>query len=232
MMLGYKKLGGIILGAVALLALLPAAADAQFIRYSPIFWSFDGRGGIAIPVGDLADVSEAGVTVGAGLAYFLNPRFALRIDGNASFLGGKDQTGADAASAAPDLRFFDFAGGFEVHLTDPSTSRARFTIGANAGGVALDGDEFTVDNFDGTTSTPSPGFSTTTAFEDTYFTVAGSVRLGLKASRLVDVFVGGDIKYLFLDEDDTAAIAHFYGTSAFDSGLLIPIQGGIRINVP
>ncbi|MDX1579462.1 MAG: hypothetical protein R3266_13330, partial [Gemmatimonadota bacterium] len=129
-MLGYKKLGGLILGAVALLALLPAAADAQFIRYSPIFWSFDGRGGIALPIGDLEDVADAGATVGAGLAYFLNPRFALRIDGNASFLGGKDAVGSEAGSSAPDLRAFDFVGGFEVHLTDPSSSKARFTVGA------------------------------------------------------------------------------------------------------
>lgn len=234
MMLGYKKLGGIILGAVALLTLLPAAAQSQFIRYSPIFWSFDGRGGIALPVGDLGDVTESGVTVGAGLAYFLNPRFALRIDGNTSFLGGKDGEMVNAASGteAPEQRVFDFVGGFEVHLTDPSTSKARFTIGANAGGTVIDGDEFSVADFDGTTNQPAPGFTTTTAFEDTYFTVGGSVRLGVKASRLVDLFVGGDIKFLFLDEDDTAPIAHLYGTSPFDSGLLIPIQGGIRINVP
>ena len=232
MMLGYKKLGGIILGAAALLALLPAAASAQFIRYSPIFWSFDGRGGIALPVGDLKDVSDAGATVGAGLAYFLNPRFALRLDGNIDFLKGKDETAADAGSEAPDERLFHFVGGFEVHLTDPSTSRARFTIGANAGGVVIDGDEFVVNNFDGITNAPLQGATTTTAFEDTYFQVGGSLRLGLKASRLVDLFVGGQVRWLFVDEDDTAPIAHFYGTTPFDSGLVIPIEGGIRINVP
>ena len=118
MMVGYKKLGGIVLGAVALLTLLPAAADAQFVRYSPIFWSFDGRGGVTLPLGDFSDVADAGVGIGAGLAYFLNPRFALRLDGGADFLKAKD--GATSGGPAPDIDQWRYFGGFEVHLVRPS----------------------------------------------------------------------------------------------------------------
>lgn len=234
MMVGYKKLGGIILGAAALIALLPAAVSAQFIRYSPIFYSLDARGGIALPVGDLGDVADPGVTVGAGFAYFLNPRFALRIDGNVDFLGGTDP-GATAASEAPDITSFRYLGGFEVHLTRPSESGAMFTIGASAGGITFNSDQFVVDDV-GVDSQGNfideAGARTTAAFQDTYFTVAGNVRLGLNASQLVTVFVGGDIQWMFLDENDSFPLARFYGVQPFDSGLLIPIQGGIRINVP
>ncbi|MGH7540408.1 MAG: hypothetical protein ACRELC_05370, partial [Gemmatimonadota bacterium] len=86
MKVGYKQLG-VVLGAVAALAFLPARADAQFVRYSPIFWSFEGAGGIALPVGDLGDVADPGPTFGVAVSYFLNPRFALRIEGSLDLLG-------------------------------------------------------------------------------------------------------------------------------------------------
>ena len=85
-MVRYKKLG-LVLGAVAMLALLPAKADAQFIRYSPIFWSFDVNAGVELPMSDLSDVAKPGFTVGAGWSYFLNPRFDIRIDEAATGYG-------------------------------------------------------------------------------------------------------------------------------------------------
>ena len=78
MMLGYKKWGAV-LGAVALLAVMvPADAEAQFVRYSPIFWSIEGSAGYAIPMSTLKDVADGGVKIGLGGAYFLNPRLAIR----------------------------------------------------------------------------------------------------------------------------------------------------------
>jgi hypothetical protein len=50
MKVGYKKLG-LVLGAVAAVALMPARADAQFVSYSPIFWSFEASGGMAPALG-------------------------------------------------------------------------------------------------------------------------------------------------------------------------------------
>ncbi|MFQ5679850.1 MAG: hypothetical protein ACE5HP_10385 [Gemmatimonadota bacterium] len=231
MMLGYKKLGGMILGAAALLALVPAAASAQFVRYSPIFWSFDVRGGGAIPVGDLKDVADAGPTVGAGLAYFLNPRFALRLDGNVDFLQAGDP-GPDAVSDTPDLTVIRYTGGFEVHLTNPNTSRAMATLGLSLGAATFNSQTFGVTNFNGVTKRPEPGATTIESLEDTYFLLAVPFRLGVHASRIVDLFLGGRIDVAFADEDDTAAFAAFFGEQPFDTTVLIPIEGGIRINIP
>lgn len=231
MMMGYKNLGRMVLGTVALCALLPAAASAQFVRYSPIFWSFDVRGGVAIPVGDLADVADPGPTVGAGLAYFLNPRFALRIDGNVDFLQAVDP-GPDALSPAPDITAIRYTGGFEVHLTNPNTSRGMVTVGLNLGAITFVGESFGVFNFDGQTNQPAAGVTTVSSFDDTYFLLGVPFRLGVHASRTIDLFLGGRIDVAFMDNDDTAALAAFFGADRFDTGIMIPLEGGIRINIP
>jgi len=55
--------------AVLLLA-LPATAQV----------SVEARGGLSVPVGDLARIAEAGPTLGLGLAYVVGPSLRLRTD--------------------------------------------------------------------------------------------------------------------------------------------------------
>ena len=245
MRVGYKKLGTV-LGAVAVLGLAfgnPLSAQAEdfgpdregFIRYSDIFWSVDARGGISLPVGDLGDVADPGASLGAGWAYFLNPNFALRLDGNLDLWSGLDanEQSADAIGESPDILRFSYFGGFEVHVTDPAEPGVQFSLNAGAGGVTFNSDQFGVDNFDATIPAPSPGASTSNAsFQDTYFALKGGARLGVTLSEIVGLFLSGEAHWMFLDDNDTAALAAFYGQQPFDSGWAIPIQGGLRINVP
>lgn len=241
MMLGYKKLGGVVLGAVALLTLLPAAADAQFIRYSPIFWSFEGRGGYTIPVGDFSDVADAGPSVGAGFAYFLNPRFALRVDGGLDLFQDKDD--AVSGGPAPKIDQWRYFGGFEVHLVRPTEETdgkgasgakrgAMVTLNVGVGGVTYNSDQFIVEDFDGTTNQPSPGFTTRAAFQDTYFGLNGGLRLGINAGSVVTIFVGGDVHVAFVEEEDTAPLAALFGQQPIGTLVSIPLQGGLRFNLP
>ncbi|MFQ5688992.1 MAG: hypothetical protein ACE5HQ_01805 [Gemmatimonadota bacterium] len=219
-MLGYRKLG-VYLGAVAVFALLPSAANAQVLQYSPIYWSFDVRGGVTVPVGDLDDVMDSGATIGAGLAYFLNPRLALRLDGNVDFL----QAGSATNPGAPDMNIYRIMGGLELHLVDPSSSDVSLSVNLLAGAATLDSDEFSFDRPDGTKILAAQ-------LNETYFTFDGGVRLGVNASQWVNIFVGGDVNVIFGDSDDSAFMAEFFGVDPFDTIVTIPIQGGIRINFP
>lgn len=225
MMLGYKKLGGIILGTAALLALLPAGANAQFIRYSPIFWSFEGRGGVAIPTSDLGDVADAGATLGGGFAYFLNPRFALRLDGNIDFLRAKESTALPSSTGAPNVHVFHYLGGFEVHLTDPSTSQGMVALTGGFGGVTFDTDAFSFTRANGAQVIGA-------GYDQTYFALNGGIRLGLNASELVTLFASGRLDVMFGDEEDSQFLAELFGIQPFGTTVSIPIEGGIRINVP
>lgn len=229
-MVGYRKLG-LVLGAVAMLALLPAKADAQFISYSPIFWSFDVNAGVAIPLGDLGDVSKSGFAISGGAAYFLNPRLAVVARGGADFLGG--DSGADfVGGEGPDLTVIHYTGGIEGHLADPMGDfLAAITVAA--GGASFDTDQYSVNDY------PSSGAVSTQSFTQTYFALQGGLTLGYNFARkgannvpTVTFFISGQAHYIFADEDETAVLAAGYGVSAFDSMFEIPITAGLRFNIP
>lgn len=226
MKVGCKKLG-LVLGAVAAVALLPARAEAQFVRYSPVYWSFEGGVGLAVPLGDLDDVASSGVSVAAGASYFLNPRFALRVEGGVDFMDAGDDAPSDV-----DLQIWHFLAGFEYHLTDP-TSNLLFAIDFGAGGVTFDTDVFTVQNF------PSTGFTTTGSFSQTYFAAQGGLKLGYSFARhaatgvpIATIYINGDIHLMFADEDDGALFAAFNDAPRFDNLYVIPITAGLRFNIP
>lgn len=234
MMVGYKKLGAVLTAvAVAALALGPATAEAQvpgpdregFISYSPAIWSFDLRGGVAIPTGDLDDVTDMGASIGAGLAYFLNPRFALRLDGNIDFLQPDDVGGPDA----PILRVWSYIGGFEFHVTDPHDG-LTFAIDLGGGGSMYWSDRFDL---------PDQGL-TDTRFKKTYPAAQGGARIGVNlgpearsGARVVNLFVSGTARIIFGTEERTERFAaRFPGAQPWDTALIFPIEGGIRINIP
>jgi hypothetical protein len=226
MKVGYKKLG-LVLGAVVALAVMPARADAQFVRYSPIFWSFDGGAGIAIPMGDLSDNSSSGVSFALGASYFLNPRFALRADGGLSLMGK-----SDAASIDPDLQIWNFLGGFEYFISDP-TGDLLFSFDLGAGGATFDSGIFQVNDF------PTAGASTQGNFSKTVFAAQGGLRLGYNFARhsatgvpMATIYINGDFHMMFLSDSDTALFAAYNSTSPFGTVYMIPVTAGIRINLP
>lgn len=228
MMLGYKKWGAV-LGAVALLAVMvPAKAEAQFVRYSPIFWSIEGSAGYAIPTGTLSDVADGGVKVGIGGAYFLNPRLALRADGSVNLLKAKDST------SGPEVDVWHISGGLEYHITDPVGNFAAI-VDVGAGVDLFDTDRFSINDF------PTTGSTTSTTFEDTRFAVNGGVKLGYNFARhsrtgtpMVQIWVGARAHVAFMDEDDLGyrALATLYSTSTSSTLVRIPVEGGLRINIP
>ena len=226
MKVGHKKLG-LVLGAVAAVALLPARADAQFVRYSPVYWSFEGGVGLAVPLGDLDDVASSGVSVAAAGSYFLNPRFALRVEGGVDFMDAGDTAPSDV-----DLQIWHFLAGFEYHISDP-TSSLLFAIDFGAGGVTFDTDFFQVQDF------PTAGTTTTGNFSQTYFAAQGGLKLGYSFARhaatgvpIATIYINGDIHLMFADEDDTRLFAEFNRVSAFDNVYVIPITAGLRFNIP
>lgn len=236
MKVGYKKLG-MVLGAVAAVAILPARADAQFVRYSPVFWSFEGNGGVAIPVGDLSDVAEIGPSFGIAGSYFLNPRFALRVEGSLDIFGEGDD--ANVSEGEAELRAWHFTGGFEYHITDPATSGLFATFDAGAGGVTFDTDVFAVDDVVcDPVCTSSPGAQSTGNFDNSYFALNGGLKVGYNFARgstgvpIATFFVGGDVHIMFSDEEESSLLAAANGQSGFGTAIAIPITAGIRFNIP
>jgi len=229
MKVGYKKLG-LVLGAVVALAIMPARADAQMVRYSPIFWSFDGGGGMAIPLGTLSDNMKAGPSIALGASYFLNPRLAVRGEGGLNFMGDSDAVAATGAD--PQLQIWTYTGGIEYHIADP-VGDWMFTFDLGVGGATFDTKVFTVPDY------PTNGAATTGTFNKTRLAVDGGLKVGYNFARhastgvpMATIFLKADANVIFTKEVDTELWSALNGQQPFGTGLLLPITAGIRINLP
>ncbi len=181
--------------------------------------SLEGRGGIAVPAGDLANLQDVGPSIGVGLVYQLSPRVSLRLDGDVDFLSGVDADGSGLE--APDLNIYHYTAGLEVKLLDSEASPWHLDANVGAGASTLDFDDFTV------AGTPID-------FTETYFTATGGLKLAYAVSRNVDVFLGGQAFLLFTDEDDTAvfsALRSDIDPNGFDNAWTFPITAGLRIGL-
>ncbi|MFQ5889524.1 MAG: outer membrane beta-barrel protein [Gemmatimonadota bacterium] len=206
----FRRLS-IVLGAVALLTTAAPEARAQSR------WTIEGQGGIAVPTGDLADLEDVGAGFGIGIAYWVHPRIAIRVDGDADILSGVDAEGA--LPEAPDLNIFHYTAGVSVRLLDPEATRWTLNLNAGAGGSTIDADDFTVSG-------------TTVDFSETYFALNGGLTIGYDVGPNVNVFVGGEAFVVFSDEDDTVVFSQLRSdVEPFDTAVTIPITAGIRVRL-
>ncbi|MFW6192310.1 MAG: hypothetical protein ACOC83_02395 [Gemmatimonadota bacterium] len=205
--------------AAFFLLMLPGDAAAQAANGS---WVLEGRGGISVPAGDLADVFDVGPSFGAGIGYRVHPRVTLRADGDVAILSGND----DLATPAPDTRLWHYNGGVELELTRPGASPWDLTVNLAGGATTFSGDDFTE-----TVTNPVTGESVTD-FSETYFTANGGLKVGYDVTRRINVFVGGQWYLAFTDEDDTAVYSALNPEiEAFDTASEIPIVVGLKAKI-
>lgn len=205
--------------AAMLLAGLPEGAAAQAVDQP---WVLEGRGGISVPAGNLADVFDVGPGLGAGIGYRVHPRVALRIDGDVGILSGADDLAT--GTEAPDTRLWHYNGGVEFELTPPEASRWEVTANLAGGATTFSGDDFAQP-----LTNPVTG-ETVTDFSETYFTANGGLKVGYDISPSVNVFAGGQWYLAFTDEDDTAVFSALSPSEidAFDTASEIPIVVGLK----
>ncbi len=226
-MLGYKSLRSLLMAAVVMLA-IPATLNAQ--AFSSRIWSFDLFGGVAIPTGDLSDMSKTGPSFGVGADYYVSNRVGLRLAGSLDILGGGDLPASDEV----DVRLYHLNGGLEFDLVNRTNRKVNFTLFALGGLVFVNSEKFS--------SPPSPSAPNGTViadWQDTYPELRAGFRLGFQLGDCVparaqvcgDFFINGGAHLMFGNEDDTEFIAALNNTSAFSTFYDFPIQIGFRINV-
>ena len=99
-------------------------------------FSIEGRGGIAVPASDLANLQDVGPSFGVGLMYPLNPRVSLRLDGDVDILSGVDADGS--GPEAPDLNIYHYTAGLEVTPGGDRPARAQRGRGFRAAALVPD----------------------------------------------------------------------------------------------
>ncbi len=95
-----------VFAALLFVAVLPGAARAQR-------WDVTGLVGVGIPVGDLGDGYDPGLSATLSTTRWFGPTFGLRFGGAGNFLGG-------ANTSIPDVSFWHYNVGPEIDLIDPA----------------------------------------------------------------------------------------------------------------
>ena len=149
------------------LAFLPQLASAQVPQ-----WDIQGRIGVAVPLGKLADTHDPGVAFGLGLSRWVNSRVAFHLDTGVDLLGGSD-------AAIPDFTMLHYNAGAEFDLVDPQTSPLRLHALLGAGGTTTQVQD---------------------ADSNTDFTLDGGLSLEYKFTNLLQGLVGSQLYIVFADE--------------------------------
>ena len=220
-----------------LAAMISLAAGTGNLRAQEKF-EVEGRGCVAVPIGDLADLQDVGGSVGIGFSSWFSPRIAVQAGGALEILTGVDSD--QSGPAAPDMNLWHYNGGIALRLIDPaSASRRTVNINLGAGATTFDSDDFQLSG-------------QTTSFSETYFTANGGVKVGYEVAQNLNSFAGGQTYLMFADDADTgifgqlrseipitAGLSYFFGQlrshvdpEGFDTLWSIPITVGFSYRLP
>lgn len=86
----------------------------------------EARAGTGLPVGELAEIVDAGPAVGLSAVLPLSRRFALKVDASGEFFGG-----------LPSVQAYHYLGGVEVSVLRPARSPWSVVVDATVGGTSF-----------------------------------------------------------------------------------------------
>lgn len=187
-------------------------------------FSFEARGGMAIPYDDASSLWEAGPAFGGALVYWVNPQVGLRASGAVDMLSGKSAADVTGDADVPDLTIFSYTGGVELAaLPADDDLSLSFLVGAGAASVSSDDYPAGLDE-------PAP---TESSLSETYVTVNAGTKLGYAVHDQVDIFLSGQVNYVITDEEDFRVLRQLDANNP-EGDLLnelwtIPITGGVEI---
>jgi len=153
-----------LLGLLCAVVWLPSVAAAHT-------WDIQGKVGVGLPVGNLADTNDPGFSASLGLTRWLAPRYGLHFGAAGNFLPG--------TGPFPDLDLWHYNGGIEFDLINPTESKWR--LHANLGIGA-------------TTTQPSFGGSSTD------FTFNAGMSPEYRISDNFNLLAGVDFYAIFAEE--------------------------------
>lgn len=207
---------------VAALLALPVALSAQEdVVAEPASVDIEARAGIGMSAADLSEYTQPGLAVGAGVGFWLNDHFALRVDGDFSALGG-DESGVATDATAPDMNIFHYGGGVEIDLLGRAIENPwTLQVNAGAGGSTIDTEDFL--------DIPTIEADLT----ETVANVNAGAQIGRELSENVLVSLSAQAFYMFLDEDNFNNLAELRpAAGSIQDGVNVPVTLSLRWDIP
>jgi hypothetical protein len=209
-------------GAVGLaLFALPLAAQRATSQREPGLvqnLTLEPHWGLSIPTGRFADLEDPGAAFGVRLAYSIEPRLAIEVEGGVETLEGAEL----AQTQAPDMNLWRYNAGLEAALLPPAAN--RWSLMANVGAGAA---TFRSERFQTALSAER------TRFNHTYFSANGGLELGYSLARAVTVFADGEVYWSPVSKGDLQVLTDLdaANVSAFDSAVTWPLSIGLRAHL-
>lgn len=213
--------GGLAACALLLLA-FAGEGRAQDGRQSP-GWSFEGRSGVALSGGGLADVTKPGPIYGIGASYWLSPNVALQADGDVELYNGGKPFGP-LQEKGPDVRLWHSTAGVLIRFTEEDVPRWVTELGFGLGAVVFDTEPFLV---------PTAQGAQTFQLDETYVNSYGRLRIGYTATERLLLYLGVRSHFIVTNTEDTRAFeAATEGRSeAFGVAWTFPIRFGVSVGL-
>lgn len=212
------------IGAWTALALLGAAAVPAPAQEKPV--DFDFRGGIGVPVGDLADAADPGPAFNVGVNFHVAERVSVRVEGGAQLHPGVvDLTEAQEGVNELSIDLVHLHTGLRYHAV--RQERGWFVdLGAGAGVSNLN-----IPRVDVGVGNRAVELEVS----ELYFSANGGATAGYRLTDVASVFLDGQAYFVFADEDDTAALPQVLSTAGEDASALgttvdVPITAGVRLH--
>lgn len=200
-----------------------AEAEASMDYENPLDHRWVGiqaHGGIAIPLGDLSDVADAGPSVGVDFDYYINDRWLVGVSGQLSDFAGKDLASA-VGGEGPGMRQWAFDGHLGVNLAEPE-SGFQATLSGGGGLTVISTDRF-----------PSAVDGALLNITETFPALRGGLQLSGALSPDWHVFATARARYVFTDEDEFTRLTNLYPEiDELSSTFSIPITAGVRVTMP
>lgn len=196
---------------------LPSMATAQEDPDKGHVW-LAARGGIAIPVGAMADITAIGGTADLAIAYAFNRYFSAYADVGAQFMPSGKSNGVALTSA---LNIYTGQIGVQVDFKQYDDATTPMTFGLNlAGGVA---------RWEGDTNSSLPG----STIAITVPMASGGAVVGYDLSPRVNIFAEGQFFLFFTKSEDmlpfTGGVDPVTGRS-LSPAFMVPVALGLRYN--
>lgn len=206
---------------LALAGLLLAGAEEA--RAQDNSWSFQGRGGIAFPVGH--QIYEAGPSFGGGFTYWADEAFGLRGGVDLDLLSGKSAADVSGPVDVPDMDVWHFRAGV-VFRAMPDADRWSLDFDL-LGGVS------SVSVSDLPASFDEPAFDDT-ELSETYTSATAGVSIGYMFTDRITGFVTGDVNYVPTDNEDFIGFSQFDPSNpdaeTFTDIWTVPVRAGVKID--
>lgn len=214
------------IGALTALVLMGTAAAPAAAQEKPV--TFDFRGGIGVPAGDLSDAADPGAAFNVGANFLLAERFSLRVEGGAQLHPGavdlEEELQEGINSLSIDL--IHFHGGLRYHALQAEQRGWFVDLGAGAGFSNLN------------IPRVEAGVGNRAVILDVseiYFSANGGATAGYRLSDAASLFVDGQAYFVFADEDDTRELADILGAAGQQASALgtivdVPLTAGVRFH--